>query len=399
MIPDLNNKAEIEKIINSVDPTARLWDFTAPWLRYKRREYDFGSENLIISIVDPFKGLIPSLTSSETLKGGMPRLSYTIILDSNVMASLDRFVVNPNKLSHDHKKVMVQLLDYFIHENVDYSPAFYYYESLSKSTLGNSAIVDYTRSILQLHMMDELHFLKRREIRPDKEALEYYTAKFGTSDLYEMANQQYHYVRNRFSSNNDWKVMYLILLKTALIQKSYRADFQYKMNLLNEFIYSVFGALFAEELSIAAFYFSGKLDKFIPLQRGANFSSVLNKLKATAWDLYLLRLPQIFLCNEESPIPLAAICTGDKSIQYIGRKFRVRKLYSSQGKPFPELETDFSDINGSSDSESPLIKLFHEFQEQREARRRYLDMDEVLNGIDHVIQEIESEVKGFCTED
>jgi len=397
MIPDLNDPDEIERIIREIDPTVRLWDFTAPEIYHRKREFDFASDDFVISVVDPFKGFIPLVISRETLAGGRPPLIPTIILDSNVMANLHQFVAYPNQLEDKKKKVVANLLDYLLHQKDDYNPVFYYLESFSRAAIDSPMIVNYTKSLLSLHMMDELHFLKRREIRPNPETLEKYIHKFGTSNLDEMAFLQCQYLRDRFTGNTNWKVMYLILLKAALIQKTRKTRFQSKMRELYEFIYEVFGVLFAVELSIAAFYFSGKLDKFIPLQRGANYEMVINRLQSTAWDLYLLKLPEIFLCQENPPLPLAAICTGDKSVQYIGRKFRIRKLYTSQGKPFPELQVDYSDLTDpSTETEDIFLKLVDEFEKNREAKRRLLDTEKVLNSIDDVIHGIENEVRDFC---
>lgn len=396
MIPDLNNSTEIKRIIHEADSSARLWDCTPPWVQYHQREFDFECDDFKISIIDPFKGRVPTVISRETLAGGLPPLIPTVILDSNVMASLHQYVANPNKLREKQKKVIVNLLDYLLHEGADYNPAFYYLESFTKTDVDNPRIVDYTKSLLRLHMMDELHFLKRREILPNLETLEKYADKFGTRNVDEMAQFQYDYLRSRFEPNNDWKIMYLILLKAALIQKTSKSSLVSKARELYEFIYSVFGVLFSEELFIATHYFSGKLDKFIPLQQGANFATFINKLKATAWDLYLLRLPAIFLAYEDPPFPLAVICTGDKSLQYIGRKIRIRKLYATQGAPFPELEMDYSDITDSSDANNSIIRLFDEFHKNRDAKRRTLDIDSVLNRMDDVILGVEAQVREFC---
>ena len=398
MIPNLNDRTEIERIIRDVDPTVRLWDFAAPGLPRKQREFDFISEDFKISIIDQFRGATPAVISRETvIRQYQLMLAPTVILDSNVMASLHRFVTSREKMAAKQQKVIVQLLDYLLLEKVDYNPAFYYLESLSKATDADQKIIEYTKSILSLHMMDELHFLQKREIRTDNSTLEKYVQKFGTSDVDEMANLQCKHLKSGYTPATDWKVMYLLILKTALIQQVRSTSFLSKMTELNEFIYKAFGALFGRELAIAAFYFSGELDKFIPLQKGSNYEGVIKKLRATAWDLYLLRLPEVFLCRENPPIPLAIICTGDKSVQFIGRKFHIRKLYVSNGSPFPELETDFSDISDLSFKNRDVIsRLFGEYETNREARRKDLDIEQALDNLDDVIAELEIDVKYFC---
>lgn len=134
------------------------------------------------------------------------------------------YVSNPDRLAEKQKKVIINLLDYLILEKADYNPAFYYLESFSKSDIDYPKIMEYSKSILSLHMMDELYFLKRREIRPSEESLEKYAGKFGTSNVDEMASLQHDYLRGKYEINDDWKIMYLIILKAALIQKTNKSD-------------------------------------------------------------------------------------------------------------------------------------------------------------------------------
>jgi hypothetical protein len=190
----------------------------------------------------------------------------------------------------------------------------------------------------------------------------------------------------------DWKVLYLIILKAALIHRTFRGDFEAKLRKLYEFVYEIFGVLFSRELGVASFYFSGKLDKFIPLQKNANAQDTIKRMKSTAWDMYLLRLPELMLCHEDAPIPLAMICTGDKGVQAVGKRFLVRRLFTTQGMPFPELEVRFD-----GDRNDALIgELFEEFSQNRKEKRRDLDVDQVLSGLDKHIENLENEIYKFC---
>jgi hypothetical protein len=241
-------------------------------------------------------------------------------------------------------------------------------------------------------MMDELHFLQKREMRVDQETLKKYTEKFGTCNIDEMAWRQCETLQKGHSSGTDWKVLYLIILKAALIHQTLPGDIETKLRQLYEFVYEVFGVLFSRELAVASFYFSGEMDKFIPLQKNASAEKTIKKLKSTAWDMYLLRLPELMMCQEDEPIPLAMVCTGDKSVQAVGRKFRVRKLFTSQGKPFPELEIRFDGKR----NDMLIGKVFEEFSQNRKDKRRKLDIDQVLDGIDMQIICLEDEIKEFC---
>lgn len=392
MIPNFNNIAEVTNYIRR-DPTARFWDFSAPELAYQKRDSDFGTEDFKISTIDPFGGRVPAVISKETLLGNNPpALVPTVILDSNVMAYLHQFVTARESQDEKQRKAVIQLLDYLLHTKFDYNPSFYYLESFSKSAESSQKIIEYTKSILSLHMMDELHFLQKREIRVNEVTLGKYAEKFDTYDIDEMAKRQCEILQKMHVPGTDWKVLYLILLKAALIHRTFQGDFEAKLRKLYEFVYEIFGVLFSRELGVASFYFSGELDKFIPLQKNANAENTIKRMKSTAWDMYLLRLPELMLCHENAPVPLAMICTGDKGVQAIGRRFRIRRLFTTQEVPFPELEIRF---DGNRNDEL-RADLFEEFSRNRKEKRRDLDVDQVLSGLDKHIERLENEIIEFC---
>ena len=331
--------------------------------------------------------------SKETLLGNNPpALVPTVILDSNVMAYLHQFLTARESQDEKQRKAVIQLLDYLLDTKFDYNPSFYYLESFSKSAESSQKIIEYTKSILSLHMMDELHFLQKREICVNEVTLAKYAEKFDTYDIDEMAKRQCEILRKMHVPSTDWKVLYLIILKAALIHRTFQGDFESKLRKLYEFVYEIFGVLFSRELGVASFYFSGELDKFIPLQKNANAENTIKRMKSTAWDMYLLRLPELMLCHEDAPIPLAMICTGDKGVQAVGRKFRVRRLFTVQGTPFPELEIRF-DRNRNDDVSAGLFK---EFARDRKEKGRDVDVNKVLRGLNEPIAELENSIKEFC---
>jgi hypothetical protein len=389
---------DIVKRILEVNPNYRVWEFGEP----SNFGPDFQSGDFVISIIDEFGGKVPRLISKETIKWNAPLpLIPTITLDSNVMSVLNDFVLHPERLSVDKTKVIIKLLDYFIHTKVDYNPGFYSLEAFSKNKESDISkrFAEFSKSILSLHMMDELHFLKRREVKPDKERFEKYSEKFGVGDIDGMARRDYEVTRQMMSSYDDnLNVFYVTLLKMALIHKTSNKDIVSKMRILFEFTFSNFGVLFGEEMGIAAHYFAGKLERLIPLQKGARYDGTISKLRSTTWDVYLLRFPPLMLSQSKPPIPFTKICTGEKELAYIGRKFFIWKLFTSGDEFYPALRIDYSDLYKQypETTMGKLLQLHKEFEKTRSNRKA----DQLIKADDVKIEELklslEEEIKNFC---
>jgi hypothetical protein len=388
---------DIKRRILDVDPTYRVWEFGTP----SNLGPDFQSGDFTISVIDPFGGKIPRLISYETIMGYMPPpLVPTVILDSNVMALLRDFVMQRDRMSIDKKKVATHLIDYFVHTKVDYNPVFYSFEAFWKNQKNDFSerYIEFSKSILSLHMMNELHFLKKREIRPDPESFKKYCEKFGTDDINEMARRDYEYTKTATANHDDLNVFYVTLLKMALIHKTSNKSIITKMEAFYEFTLINFGVLFGEEPGIAAHYFAGKLDKLIPLQKGAVYQSLIAKFRSTTWDIYLLRFPPLLLSQHEPPLPISKICTGEKQVAYIGRKFYIYKLFSNKDTFLPALVIDYSDLTAQY-PEATMQKLydlhkgFETHRMARESRDSTLADDQK---IDELKLALEEEVKFFC---
>lgn len=312
---------DIKRIILEEDRNYRVWDFG---IKQSNRGPDFKSGNFTISIVDGFGDNIPSVISYETLMGFQVPHAPTILLDSNAMSVLNEFVLHPERLSSDKTKAVTKLLDYFIHTKVDYTPLFYSLEAFSKNKDFDFSdhFVEFSKSILSLQLMDTLHFLKKREIRQDKEIFEQHAEKLEVRDIDEMA-RRVHEISAQMLSSYDEKlnVTYVTLLKMVLIHKTSNKSIASKMRMLFDFIFGNFGAMLGAEMGIAIYYFAGKLDQLISFQKGAQFERVISNFRSTAWDIYLLRYPAQFLVDSKSPFQLAKICTCEKQLAYIGRKF------------------------------------------------------------------------------
>jgi hypothetical protein len=388
---------DIKRRILESDPTYRVWEFGKP----SNFGPDFQSGDFTVSIIDLFGGKIPRLISYETIMGYMPLpLIPTVLLDSNIMALLNDYVLHPQNLSADKTKAITKLMDYFLHTKADYNPTFYSFEAFGKNKGKDISgqFIEFSKTILSLHMMDELHFLKKREIRPDPESFRKYCEKFDTEDLDEMARRDYEYTKQATATQDDLYVFYTLLLKMALIHKTSNKSIVAKMEALYEFTFTNFGLLFGEEMGIAAHYFAGKLDKLIPLQKGAEFENMISRLRSATWDIYLLRFPPLLLGKHEPPLPFCKICTGDKQLAYIGRKFSIYKLFSNKDSFYPALATDYSDLHLK--YPEATMQKFYDLHQRFEERRMTRGAKDVVLADDQKINELklalEEEVRFFC---
>ncbi len=390
---------DIKRIILEEDRNYRVWDFGN---KPSSRGPNFQSGNFTISIIDRFGDNIPSVISYETLMGFQLPHTPTIILDSNVTSVLNEFVLHPDRLSSDKTKAVVKLLDYFIHTKVDYSPLFYSLEAFSKNKNFDFSdqYIEFSKSLLSLSMMDRLHFLKKREIRPDKEIFEWYVEKLESSDLDEMAGRLHEISAQMLSSYNEkLNVTYVTLLKMALIHKTSNKSIASKMKMLFDFIFSNFGAMLGEEIGIAVYYFAGKLDRFISFQKGAQFERVISNFRSTTWDINLLRYPAHLLTQSKSPFQLAKICTCEKQLAYIGRKFFIPRLFASGEQFYPALMVDYDDLFKiyPKPTMDRLFQLNKEFEKTRMERKA----DQLVAPDDTKIEELklslEQEIKALCS--
>lgn len=388
---------EIKRQILDSDPTYRVWEFGKP----SNFGPDFQSGDFTISVIDLFGGMIPRLISYETIMDYMPLpLVPTVLLDSNIMALLNDYVLHPQILSDDKTKAITKLIDYFLHTKADYNPTFYSFEAFGKNkeTDISEQFTEFSKTILSLHMMDELHFLKKREIRPDKESFKKYCEKFDTENLDEMAQRDYEYTKRATANQDDLYVFYVLLLKMALIHKTSNKGIVSKMEALYEFTFTNFGLLFGEEMGVAAHYFAGKLDKLIPLQKGADYENMISRLRSATWDIYLLRFPPLLLSKHEPPLPFCKICTGDKQLAYIGRKFFIYKLFSNKDSFYPALATDYSDLHLK--YPEATMQKFYDLHQRFEERRMTRDPKDVVLADGEKINELkiilEDEIKFVC---
>ena len=87
------------------------------------------------------------------------------------------------------------------------------------------------------------------------------------------------------------------------------------------------GAHLARESLFAAYYFADLLGSMVGAQANSNYEKTKKNLRATAWDILLLRFPELLLNPFHLPeMTLAYVCSAEKKLFEIGRLFEVEML-------------------------------------------------------------------------
>lgn len=394
----------------SQDQQSKIWAFIDPSTEYGLpKTINFGDETFKISIIDPFNQHRPQLMNYRSIDDRNVGTIPTIILDSNATFYLHQYVCEPEKLSPGQTRAVWELIRYLATTNYDYSPSFYYLETFSKdnSNLANSKIVRMTESIIKLQSMDQPLFLKTGEIKPDKGSFQKYVKKFQTDVYSEMAVSQVEWMQAKnplaFAELESlYSVVYISLLKMALLRRQSQKGIKYKHIQLRNYMVETLGIVSGRELYIALLYFAGLIDTFIPFQKGSDFEQVRSRIRAAAWDVLMMRLPEFYLPEGgPAPVILAYICTADKALQKIAKGIRIQAVLALMPRPHSPrslLSFDYRELVERIGKETLEAILIENDDWQADhwtftQARRTIATDARLH---QIIQGLETEMRSYC---
>lgn len=292
-------EASLRYFLGTGDRESRVWVFNPDEpSTFLRSSTHFGDERFGIHVIDPYGGLQPFLLNYDALTeeihiGWRP----TAILDTNLVNYLHRYVSLGPAFDPACAHITSAFLRFVISQHLDYNPFFYYVEGSAKDE--NHKLLDYatavSRSILLLHTMDEERFLAAGSISTDPAKLALYASEYGAQTIEEIAELHAREMIRPVDPYIDGlsRLIYATLLKIGLIHRSSRRSISAKYNEMLAFMQDVLDVAAGPERMLALGYFAGQFDQFIPLQRGAKADRLLKRLRASAWDLLLLRLPAL----------------------------------------------------------------------------------------------------------
>lgn len=350
----MNDIAAMKAFFGAIDPKAKIWGLGDKLSPFLPGTVDFGNEDLGISIIDQFSGKQPLLMSRHTLHGES-KIGFlpTILLDSNIVSCLHEYRTKPVFRKSEIGQSVRKLLEKFIETGYDYNPVFYFAEAVAKNDLDTlwPYAKEMAATIFTLHSMDEAHFLETDEITHNEEAVSHYLDRFGVSDFSKVPEA---FLNHAFCSadHSDLKStcdgIYAVLLKMILIHLTSRVSIIGKLEQLKSFLDDELGVQMAREFLIAADYFSGNCDRFIPLKKQSKWKEHRPKLMASAWDILLLRIPELLLSQgDHNEVALGYICTAEKALRVISKLFTIKAVSCMPPDvttPIPMIDYDFSRI-------------------------------------------------------
>lgn len=320
------------------DPDLHLFDVScSPYdSPLKGHPRVFGKAGHQIHVLDSFMGKRPAILNHAFLSSSALyelRFAVTFILDSQLVSALHQYRMQGGLVEPGDKKAAIEsFLQYVSQLKYDFNPVFYFLESLHKSTAEEflRAVRSPAASLLYLHSMDEVAFLRTGEMRLKPEAVEHYCTMYGAASLEECGEAA---ARRFLESSRSaeliaiTRVIYLYLLKMTLIHKKDAASIATKFEQYQAFTMREVGVNLARESHLAACYFADLVGGFLPVQPGMDFNKAKHALAATAWDLLLMRLPEQLLNPETLPeLILAYVCTLDKQLAEVSSLFTFQAM-------------------------------------------------------------------------
>ncbi len=323
----------------SGDPRARIWRLGDARSPFMPSMIEFGAaagENGFgVSVVDPFDGRVPLFLSPRTLGETDVMFVPSVLLDSQMVTYLGQYRTQEGFRKTEQGRVVRQMLVWLILKGFDYNPLFYLVENLVKQ--GQESFAPHLRrmadTLVAFHSMDEARFLREDVIVPNPATVDNYLIRFGAKDISEVSAEMGRLLLcpavNGIVANTRKAVTasYSVLLKAALIHKTTCASFTKKLRLLRDFIEQELGVTLAREFLLMTDYFAGRCDRFIPFQKGARWKKFSEKLLASAWDMHLLRVPELMLSwSNEREAAMGFPCTADGPLRVIGAMYTIEAV-------------------------------------------------------------------------
>lgn len=297
----------------------------------------FGESNPIF-LVDQLNGKRPAVFNESFLATGEITFPMypSALLDSNIMDAIDNRVQKNAKLDG-----LEEFLHFLTLNKWDFSQLFYYMEHYSKSSnedfLKNAT--RRTESYLKVFSMNQEHFLSTQEIIIDPAAVEFYLASTPHKNLSELAEEKTVAFTEKFDKNflsNAIESIEIALIKMVLIEKvefKGAPPLQKHSELIN-FLKDGLGIMLGREAHLALHYFSGSAGRLLGIQASTPYNTALKNIRSTAWDMFLLRVPEGLYTEAPNELCISYIATQEKQLHTLARLYTLERIFSTERNGF-----------------------------------------------------------------
>lgn len=392
------------------DTRSTIWLFLDQHLsQIQQGHKTFGFQKHEVLLLDPFGGREPVLVNYRSVDGpNTVAFRPTVLLDSQLVTDLRGFVNPRSKLPPHQRRPLLELVDWLAFSNWDYNPLFYTIETVAKhdANTARQYLERTSEAMLTLHTLDVDRFRLDAAVVVDPRLLAPYQDEYAKTTVREIASAR---TDKLLGDGGRWlnqlapmlDLTYSVLLKIALLGASKGLSVLDKDAEMRRFLAERIGISMGRELALSAFHFAGHSAGFLKFERTLGMSGIRDRLRGSAWDLFLLRLPEHFLANPQSDgVVVAYPCTLDKGLQAIGRATRlvsVAGLAPQAHVPIPTLETDLSSLASRLGDKvvADLMSRDRGFRSVMDGRQHLAFSERVRCDPGELVLEMEDEVRRF----
>lgn len=333
-IPEVAAIAQLHFAASS-DRDARAWVFskTMPAMSVRGVRRFHPESRHSVTVFEQFDGRTPFIVDYESVVERRRRavaLRPTLILDSNLVDRLRALLkpIGPQETVHPNRaadrEAAHAFLRFAISSNFDYNPFFQQIEAAAKTPDPQRArdfALRTAKAFVALHTLDETRFLETGEVAEDRNRLAEYEADYGVKVVDAIAERRVQALLETSDSaqvNTAVQPIYAVLLKIALLRTS-RDNFAGKIGALREFVRDHLRVQVARETILAALHFTERETPLPRLEPTSILPKFLKEVRAAAWDLLFLRMPELLLeMDAPREINLGYLCTSEPDIAAIG---------------------------------------------------------------------------------
>jgi len=313
--------------------------YSSPFLSGSK---EFGTINPCF-LIDQYSGKRPAIINKKFLK--CRQIEFPIcpsaLLDSNLVDQVYA-IANGGKAKDGFK----YLLEFLTEKCWDFSLCFYYVEHFCKAKNHEEFVenaIKRTHALLTIHSMNELEFLHSGKILPNPEAVENYLNLSGAHDLNEVASQRVEEFSSNFSKRYILDLIEAIeiaLIKMFLLRRveMTKATPLKQHEAFVAFLKRDLGITLARESHLALHYFYDQAGRLFGIQPNTPINKALATINSTAWDMYLLRMPELLFSSQPPDLFLSFIATEEKQLGHLAKLFSVESISgTSKGNLLPDI--------------------------------------------------------------